>query len=1561
MTCRACRSPSCPALFQCTCTRYTQGVGEAGAETLLGTFTYDVNKMIAQTVHAQDESGLSEAELESLRKAQGWLEQMWQLKETEDQVSAAKRNILQAVTLALEEHDIQEEKIEGVDEAGAETLLGTFTYDVNKMIAQTFHAQDESGLSEAELESLRKAQGWLEQMWQLKETEDQVSAAKRNILQAVTLALEEHDIQEEKIEGVDEAGAETLLGTFTYDVNKMIAKTFHAQDESGLSEAELESLRKAQGWLEQMRQLKETEDQVSAAKRNILQAVTLALEEHDVQEEKIEIKRNDSILPAGFYYLDSLVLGHGTLNDESGLSEAELESLRKAQGWLEQMRQLKETEDQVSAAKRNILQAVTLALEEHDVQEEKIEIKGVDEAGAETLPGTFTYDVNKMIAQTFHAQDESGLSEAELESLRKAQGWLEQMRQLKKTEDQVSAAKRNILQAVTLALEEHDVQEEKIEIKGVDEAGAETLPGTFTYDVNKMIAQTFHAQDESGLSEAELESLRKAQGWLEQMRQLKETEDQVSAAKRNILQAVTLALEEHDVQEEKIEIKGVDEAGAETLLGTFTYDVNKMIAQTVHAQGVDEAGAETLLGTFTYDVNKMIAKTFHAQQINIFLLRGHCAGPEEVPAVLATRVLGLFALCILIVFPAGFYYLDSLVLGHGTLNDESGLSEAELESLRKAQGWLEQMRQLKETEDQVSAAKRNILQAVTLALEEHDVQEEKIEIKGVDEAGAETLLGTFTYDVNKMIAQTVHAQGVDEAGAETLLGTFTYDVNKMIAQTFHAQGVDEAGAETLLGTFTYDVNKMIAQTFHAQGVDEAGAETLLGTFTYDVNKMIAQTFHAQGVDEAGAETLLGTFTYDVNKMIAQTFHAQGVDEAGAETLLGTFTYDVNKMIAQTFHAQGVDEAGAETLLGTFTYDVNKMIAQTFHAQDESGLSEAELESLRKAQGWLEQMRQLKKTEDQVSAAKRNILQAVTLALEEHDVQEEKIEIKGVDEAGAETLLGTFTYDVNKMMAKTFHAQGVDEAGAETLLGTFTYDVNKMIAQTVHAQDESGLSEAELESLRKAQGWLEQMRQLKKTEDQVSAAKRNILQAVTLALEEHDVQEEKIEIKGVDEAGAETLLGTFTYDVNKMIAQTVHAQDESGLSEAELESLRKAQGWLEQMRQLKETEDQVSAAKRNILRAVTLALEEHDVQEEKIEIKGADEAGAETLLGTFTYDVNKMMAKTFHAQDESGLSEAELESLRKAQGWLEQMRQLKETEDQVSAAKRNILQAVTLALEEHDVQEEKIEIKGVDEAGAETLLGTFTYDVNKMIAQTVHAQGVDEAGAETLLGTFTYDVNKMIAKTFHAQDESGLSEAELESLRKAQGWLEQMRQLKETEDQVSAAKRNILQAVTLALEEHDVQEEKIEIKRNDSILPAGFYYLDSLVLGHGTLNDESGLSEAELESLRKAQGWLEQMRQLKETEDQVSAAKRNILQAVTLALEEHDVQEEKIEIKGVDEAGAETLPGTFTYDVNKMIAQTFHAQSMWLAEDLSERDTLKELSLLMPPASPSEDPLPLKLA
>ncbi|KAK2518269.1 hypothetical protein Q9966_014382 [Columba livia] len=184
-----------------------------------------------------------------------------------------------------------------------------------------------------------------------------------------------------------------------------------------------------------------------------------------------------------------------------------------------------------------------------------------------------------------------------------------------------------------------------------------------------------------------------------------------------------------------------------------------------------------------------------------------------------------------------------------------------------------------------------------------------------------------------------------------------------------------------------------------------------------------------------------------------------------------------------------------------------------------------------------------------------------------------------------------------------------------------------------------------------------------------------------------------------------------------------------------------------------------------------------------------------------------------------------------------MRQLKETEDQVSAAKRNILQAVTLALEEHDVQEEKIE--GVDEAGAETFLGTFTYDVNKMIAQTFHAQVLQELWQD-------------------AQGEGSIVCNLLPGM----------------------CKRVLGLASTCPFP--------------DTLLGPDLLPL-SLVL------------------------------------------------------------------EGVDEAGAETLLGTFTYDVNKMIAQTFHAQSMWLAEDLPERDTLKELSLLMPPASPSEDPLPLKLA
>ncbi|GAB0188480.1 SUN domain-containing protein 2-like [Grus japonensis] len=66
------------------------------------------------------------------------------------------------------------------------------------------------------------------------------------------------------------------------------------------------------------------------------------------------------------------------LQEMSGLPEAQLQSLRNSQ----QMRELKETVAQVSAAIGNILQAVREVLSDHGVQEEKRE---------KALPRTFRY------------------------------------------------------------------------------------------------------------------------------------------------------------------------------------------------------------------------------------------------------------------------------------------------------------------------------------------------------------------------------------------------------------------------------------------------------------------------------------------------------------------------------------------------------------------------------------------------------------------------------------------------------------------------------------------------------------------------------------------------------------------------------------------------------------------------------------------------------------------------------------------------------------------------------------------------------------------------------------------------------------------------------------------------------------------------------------------------------------------------------------------------------------------------------------------------------------------
>lgn len=67
----------------------------------------------------------------------------------------------------------------------------------------------------------------------------------------------------------------------------------------------------------------------------------------------------------------SLPAGAGQLLDKTCFPFAS----RNSQPWLEQMRELKETAAQVSAARGNILQAVREVLGDHGVQEEKREVK----------------------------------------------------------------------------------------------------------------------------------------------------------------------------------------------------------------------------------------------------------------------------------------------------------------------------------------------------------------------------------------------------------------------------------------------------------------------------------------------------------------------------------------------------------------------------------------------------------------------------------------------------------------------------------------------------------------------------------------------------------------------------------------------------------------------------------------------------------------------------------------------------------------------------------------------------------------------------------------------------------------------------------------------------------------------------------------------------------------------------------------------------------------------------------------------------------------------------------
>ncbi|KAM6188936.1 uncharacterized protein WM294_014868 [Sarcoramphus papa] len=211
-------------------------------------------------------SGLPEEELQSRGNSQPWLEQMRELKETAAQVSAARGNILQAVREVLGDHGVQEEKREEILQ---------LTQAAIKKVLENYHQMPDWALeaigAAIDKERTSKSYGgqgkktwWLppfgfssanppetilqpriapgdcwpfqgsrghvvirlpEQIWPTAFTIWHIS-------KAVSPSGEVSSAPKEfAVSGVDEATAETLLGTFTYDVHKEIAQTFHVQKE----------------------------------------------------------------------------------------------------------------------------------------------------------------------------------------------------------------------------------------------------------------------------------------------------------------------------------------------------------------------------------------------------------------------------------------------------------------------------------------------------------------------------------------------------------------------------------------------------------------------------------------------------------------------------------------------------------------------------------------------------------------------------------------------------------------------------------------------------------------------------------------------------------------------------------------------------------------------------------------------------------------------------------------------------------------------------------------------------------------------------------------------------------------------------------------------------------------------------------------------------------------------------------------------------------------------------------------------------------------------------------
>ncbi|XP_076219882.1 SUN domain-containing protein 3-like [Aptenodytes patagonicus] len=201
------------------------------------------------------------------RSSQAWLEQkMWELKETVAQVSAASATILQAVREVLGGHGVQEEKREEIlqlTQAAIKKVLEGYvrmpdwaleaigaTIDAERT-SKSYGGQGKKSwwLSPFSFSSANPPETILQpriapgSCWAFQGSRGHVVVRLPeqiwptaftiwHISEAVSPSGEVSSAPKEfAVSGVDEAAAETLLGTFTYNVHKEIAQTFHVQKE----------------------------------------------------------------------------------------------------------------------------------------------------------------------------------------------------------------------------------------------------------------------------------------------------------------------------------------------------------------------------------------------------------------------------------------------------------------------------------------------------------------------------------------------------------------------------------------------------------------------------------------------------------------------------------------------------------------------------------------------------------------------------------------------------------------------------------------------------------------------------------------------------------------------------------------------------------------------------------------------------------------------------------------------------------------------------------------------------------------------------------------------------------------------------------------------------------------------------------------------------------------------------------------------------------------------------------------------------------------------------------